>query len=192
MKRLSVFAAIAAVLCPLTAPAAELGHTWVEAGVGRQTFDFPSSLGDDVDFDGGYVRGEVELSRNLYGFGGYSRGTYDDVLGDVELSETRLGLGYAHAVSESTELLGEIGYLGRHGDIPDMDGGRISAGVRTQFGERVEGWARANYTDGDFFDGDVSAQVGALVKLTPTWGLTGEVEAHEDTHRYTLGLRASF
>lgn len=192
MKRLSVFAAIAAVLCPLAAPAAELSHTWVEAGVARQTFDVPSGLGGDIDVDGGYLRGEVELGRNLYGFGSHTRGTYDEFGADLDLSETQLGIGYAHAVGDSTELLGEVGYLGRHGDIPDFDGGRVSAGVRTQFGDRVEGWAKASYTDGDYFDGDVSAQVGALVKLTPTWGVTGEVEAHEDANRYTLGVRASF
>lgn len=192
MNKVLISAALAMALSPLAASADGPGHTWVEAGASRLSFDVPSALGGDHDFDGGYIRGSIAISENVYGFGGYTRGTNDTFGFDLDLSETQAGVGYAHALNERAELITELGYFGRDLGGSEYDGGRLSAGLRGQLGSRVEAWAKASYTDGNFQDGDIAAQVGGLLKLTPNWGITGEVDANENANRYMLGVRASF
>lgn len=189
--KVHLIAALVAALSPLASAAGEVSHTYVEAGVGRTDFDVPAGFGEYA-FDGGYLRGSLELGRGFYGFGAYARGRLDGDWGHVDLDESQLGAGYAHALSDTTDLISELGYVGREFNDMRVDGLRGSVGVRGMLGARVEGWAKANYTDGGDFDGDLSAQAGALYRLTPRWGLTGEVEANEDANRYTLGVRASF
>jgi hypothetical protein len=192
MKKVLVSAALAMALCPLAASAGDLSHTWVEAGASRLSFDMPSAMGYDFDFDGGYIRGSFAINENVYGFGGYARGTNDTYGFDLDLSEMQAGIGYAHGLNERTELVTELGYFGSDMNGSEYNGARLSAGLRGQLGSRVEAWAKASYTDGNFQDGNVAAQVGGMLKLTPNWGITGEVDANQDANRYMLGVRASF
>lgn len=193
MTRHCMIAALAAALSPFAVSAGEISHTHVEAGVGRLRFDAPPGFRNS-EFDGGYVRGSFELGRGFYAFGAHHRGELSDNFGfDIDQEETQVGIGYAHGMSATTDLVTELGYLGRGmGPGWDFDGTRASLGLRSQFGDRVEGWAKASYTDGHRADGDLSAQVGGLFRLTNTWGITGEVDADETANRYTLGVRASF
>lgn len=192
----SIVALLAAVL-PFTADAEELSHTYVEAGISRYTEQVPAWLGADEDYDGGYVRGSVAIGADAYVFGGYTRGSDDTrmpVVGDYEIdaARTQLGLGYGWQVAPSTELVAEASYLQHEWDRYSDGGARVSAGVRTQLLERVEGWAKASYTEGLFGRSRYSAQAGALFELTDRWGISGEVDVEDDANRYSLGVRASF
>lgn len=191
MKK-TLCAALVAVLSPVASMAGEISHTYVEAGAGRAVQDAPVGY-SDARFDGAYLRGSVEVGRGVYGFGEYARSELRDDFGvDADLRRAQLGIGYARGVSDSTDVIVEGGYYGEDLEGWRRDGARGSVGLRTQFGSRVEGWAKGSYTDAGDYDGDLSAQVGALYRLNPTWGLTGEVDANEDANRYTLGVRASF
>ena len=191
MKRVLAVAILA--ISPLAAQAGELRHTYVEGGVSRFSEDVPAWAGPDLDYDGGYVRGAVGFGPNWYAFGSLHRGSDDD--GGVFLedrTETTLGLGYAHALGERTELIAELGAERRDLDWADFDGARASTGVRAALGTRMEGWAKATYSDLDPGYSRFSGQAGALFKIDETWGLTGDVDVRDEGTRYSLGVRASF
>lgn len=188
MKRvLAVFVLSA----PFAAGAADLSHTYVEGGVARLVADAPAGL-QDIGYTGGYLKGSVALSDRFYVFGGHQQ-VANDGFGDVDAKRSSLGVGYNHAVGERVELLAELGHARHSIEDYSTDAARVSAGVRGKLGGRVEGWAKASYTDdASFLDGRYSGQAGAMLKLNPTWGITGEVDAARNANVYTVGVRASF
>jgi hypothetical protein len=191
MKK-TLCAALVAVLSPLAASAGEISYTYVEGGVARVEFDAPPGF-SDVRFDGGYLRGSVELGRGFYAFGEHARTEYETDSGfDFDMEQSLLGAGYAHGLNDRMDLITEVGYVDQDDGWWSQDGARASLGLRSQLGSRMEGWAKANYTDLEVSDGDISGTVGAMYKFNPTWGLTGEAELNEDANRVTLGIRASF
>ncbi|HEY9143131.1 MAG TPA: diffusible signal factor-reguated Ax21 family protein [Arenimonas sp.] len=182
MKRSLIALAFAALL-PLSAQADDkLSYTWVEA-------DY---LNVDGDADGFGLRGSLEFGdSNFYGFGGFNTVEIDN--SNIDVDSFDIGLGYAHSLSDNVDLLSEISYL--NSDVSgfgDLDGYRASVGVRGSFSPNFEGMIKANYTDGDNFDGDFTATVGAQYKFTQTWGVVGEIEAGDGGETYLVGLRASF
>ena len=58
--------------------------------------------------------------------------------------------------------------------------------------DSFEGWLKANYTDGDAYEGEFSATVGAQFKFNQTWGIVGEAEFGDSSSQYIVGVRASF
>lgn len=138
------------------------------------------------------MRGSIELGARVYAFGRVSRGEDDWYGFDIEHHQTDIGLGLRTPISGAVDFVTEAGLRREEVGGFDMDGWRASAGLRGMLGARVEAWAKATYTQETFDDRPYAAQVGALYKLNPTWGLTGEVEIIEDTSRYLVGVRASF
>ena len=193
MKSVHGLAALLAAAIPCAASAAELSHDYVEAGVSRLHEDVPAWYGPDADFDGGYLRASAAFGdRGLYGFGSYRQGRDDRLYGNVNDSTAQLGVGYAHRVAPRVELLGEGSYLRNEFAGYDSETWRASAGVRGAFGTRVEGWAKAHYTDRPVDSTRYSTEFGGDLKLNDRWGVTGALELGEDVRTYTLGMRASF
>ncbi|GGA80511.1 hypothetical protein GCM10011521_18510 [Arenimonas soli] len=187
MKRsnLAIALSLAAVL-PFAAQAQEApSNTWVEG----------SYVNADGNAEGHAVRGSFEFGEsNVYGLAGVTRLDVED--SPLVLDGRELGLGYAHPLSDRTDLFAEAAYRDVEVQVPggavDSDGYRTSVGLRSGLTDRVEGLVKANYVDGDNIDGDFSGTVGGLVKLTPTWGITGDVTFGDDAETYQLGVRASF
>lgn len=182
MKRSLIALALAALL-PLSAQADDkLSYTYVEA-------DY---LNIDSDADGFGVRGSFEFADSgFYGFGGYNTVEIDGTSIDVDSYD--LGLGYAHGLSDNADLIAELAYLNSDVDgFGDIDGYRVSVGIRGSFSDKFEGLVKANYVDGSDFEGDFSGTVGAQYKFTQTWGMVGEIEFAEGGETYLVGLRASF
>ena len=69
---------------------------------------------------------------------------------------------------------------------------RLSVGVRHLIADPVEVWIKGNYTDGDVYDGAGSVSAGLQYRLTPVWGLVGQLEAGGKFSMYGVGVRASF
>ncbi|KFL36235.1 diffusible signal factor-reguated Ax21 faimly protein [Arenimonas donghaensis] len=182
MKR-SLIALSLAALLPLSAQADDkLSYTWIEG-------DY---INVDGDADGFGVRGSFEFGQSgFYGFGGYNVVEIDNT--NIDVDSFDIGLGYAHGLSKNVDLLSEISYLNADVDgFGDLDGYRASVGVRGSFSPNFEGTLKANYVDGDNFDGDFTATIGAQYKFTKTWGMVGEVEVGDGGETYLVGLRASF
>jgi len=205
----------AAALSPVTAIAASRSYTYLDAGYGKQTIESADSDPllrlDDIDADGGYVGGSVELGHGMFVTGAFHRGNGDvDVSSgsqvltrlDVDVQQVALGLGYHYEINERLDWTAELGYLNTRFEYEnralsftekrDGDDARASVGLRGNLSERLEAWGKLRYTDGDTYDGEVSGAVGALLKFNELWGLTAEAGAGAGNRQYTLGVRASF
>lgn len=181
--------ALALAVAPFAASAGELNYTYVEGAFARVDID------DLDDGDGYQLRGSAAIAENVYLYGGY--GSVDANNYDADFSETQLGVGYRHALSERADFIAELGYIGQELDITGLgsasaDGGRVSAGFRGLMADNFEAWVKGGYTDGGDFDGDFSGTVGAQLTFNRTWGLVGEIEAGQDITKYMVGVRASF
>ena len=67
-----------------------------------------------------------------------------------------------------------------------------SSGVRTAFTSNFEGHAFAGYEDfGDGAD-DFYGRVGAQVKFTPNWGVSGDVKFADGDTQWFVGPRYSW
>lgn len=170
--------------------------TYVEAGVQRVSVDL-DSLGDDsLDFDGVGIRTSIELGDNLYIYGGYAWSRNDDFAVDIDARQANAGIGYRHTVFDNADLTAELGF--QHTELAadsfeeNIDGARLSVGLRGALGNSFEGWVKANYVDGSDYDGEFSGTLGAQFVINETWGIVGEVEAGDVTSQYMLGVRASF
>ena len=182
MKRSLIALALVAML-PLSAQASDqLSYTYVEA-------DY---VNVDSDADGFGVRGAFEFGDSgFYGLAGYNTLEVDGI--NIDVDNFEIGFGYAHGLTDRMDLIAEAAYLNT--DVQyfgDVDGYRASIGLRGAFSDKFEGLVKANYVDGDDFDGDFSGTLGAQYKFTQTWGLVGEVEFADNVETYTVGVRASF
>lgn len=207
--------AVALAIAPFAASAAELSYSYIEGGYAQLNQELPDvDLGggmvaqiDDIKASGFQVSGSVEMGPSFYLFGGYKLGNDDvnvDVPGigsgsvDIDLTQFNAGLGYHHGLSDRTDLITELSFIrteadadGEDGSI-DADDARIAVGVRGLMADNVEGWVKANYTDGDAYDGEFSATVGVQFKFNQTWGLVGEAEFGDSSSQFMVGARASF
>lgn len=191
MKRALFALAIAAAL-PMSAQAAERSYSYVE--LDYVNVDFDLGAGSNTDADGFALRGSVELGEsNFFGFGSYA-----DTNGNgFDLTQSELGLGYAHPLNDKADLVAELAW--RNTDVSatgfgsaDSDDARLSVGFRGNLADNFEGTIKANYIDGDAYDGEFGATVGGQFKISDTWGITGEVEFVDDVTTYGVGVRASF
>ena len=194
MKKL-LAAAMLLATTPFAASARDsLGSfTYVEAGVQRLSVDDGT---DTLDFDGAGIRTSIELSDNFYVYGGYAWARNDDLAVDIDARDMQIGLGYRHTVFDNADLTAELGF--QHTELDsdlfrdNLDGGRLSVGLRGALSNNFEGWVKANYVDGSDYEGEFSGTLGAQLIINETWGIVGEIEAGDLASRYTLGVRASF
>jgi Ax21 family sulfation-dependent quorum factor len=193
MKR-SLLALVMLAALPLTAQAAQPNYNYLEA-------DYVSINIQDVDdmdnAEGFGLRGSWAMTDSFYLFGSYLSGSTEISEVDVDVDQSQLGVGFRHGVTETTDFIAELSWLNQSIDVEglgeeDGNGGRLSAGFRHSFDPKFDGFVKANYTDGNDFDGDFSGTVGAFVKFNETWGITAEAEVGGDADIYTLGVRASF
>jgi Outer membrane protein beta-barrel domain len=197
MKKL-LAAAMLLATTPFAASARDsLGSfTYVEAGVQRLSVDYGTPGSDALDFNGAGIRSSIELSDNFYIYGGYAWARNGDLAVDIDAREMQLGLGYRHTVFDNADLTAELGF--QHTELDsdlfhdNLDGGRLSVGLRGALSNNFEGWVKANYVDGSDYDGEFSGTLGAQFIINETWGIVGEIEAGDLTTRYMLGARASF
>src|SRR5688572_23320051 len=143
MKRSLLALALVAAL-PFAAQADDkLSNTWIEG-------DY---VNVDGDADGFGVRGAFEFGdTGFYGLGGWRSVEIDDT--NIDVDHWELGVGYAHDVSENMDLISELAYNQVDVEGFDDDGYRASVGLRGSFTPNFEGIVKANYLDGDEFDGD--------------------------------------
>ena len=214
MKKQLVLA-LALAGAPIAASAAELSYSFIEAGYAQLNQELPHvDLGGgavaqigDIEASGVQVSGSIEMGASFYLFGGYKSGSDDVVVTsnipgfrpvsvDIDLTQFNAGLGYHHGLSERADLITEISYIATEAEVAgsssDADDARVAVGVRGLMTDNFEGWLKANYTDGDAYDGEFSATVGAQFKFNRTWGIVGEAEFGESSSQYMVGVRARF
>ncbi|NVJ66880.1 MAG: hypothetical protein HWE16_10345 [Gammaproteobacteria bacterium] len=201
------------------------------AALSLATACFAASANDKLSynyFQFGLVHSAGELTSDKSGYNFdisldwteslYLRTTYNtqsaDVwaggqVADVDASEYSLNLGFHTAMTRSTDLIAEVGYLKQdaEGLIPqstygnDEDGFQVKLGARTRWNANWESSLFAGYKDVDFspyvneaLHEDDDTIFGAEIRyyLNKTWslGLTVGEEAAGETSQLTL--RANF
>ncbi|HEY4556154.1 MAG TPA: Ax21 family protein, partial [Lysobacter sp.] len=73
-----------------------------------------------------------------------------------------------------------------------FNGYSVEAGVRGALAPNFEGYALAGYEDGRRYDGDFYGRVGAQVKFSPMWGLSGDVKFSDGDTQLFIGPRITF
>lgn len=187
-----------------------VAYTYLDVGYVLQTIQSenpdPRVVIDDLEPRGGYVSGSVALNDAFHLLGSFSAGQ-DDVgvffggviLGEVDLKmrQYQVGFGYHRELSSRIDWVGEFTYLRTKTDIDEVeitdgDDLRITAGVRGVLAPHVEGWLKAQYTDGDAYDGEFSGAVGLLYRFNEMWGVEAEGDFGANNRQLSLGVRASF
>lgn len=180
----TLFAIAIAATLPATAFAgpSDLNYTYAEGGYANL----------DAQAQGAYVRGSAEIgTSNVYVTGEVAHvelrhSDLDATLGEV-------GIGYKHALQSKTDLIGEAAYNRAHTDFGNVDGYRLSTGVRHAFAPRFNGLAKVNYRDLEGADGDFSLTLGGEYKLNQQWSVAAEAEAGEHSYeQYRVGVRYNF
>ncbi|MBP6748719.1 MAG: outer membrane beta-barrel protein [Xanthomonadaceae bacterium] len=189
-------AALVLALVPFAASARDsLGsYTYVEGGFKRLSID--SDITDTFDYDGVYIRSEVEMNDNLSFKGGLAFSKSSDLPVDIDAMELDLGLGYRYNFADNVDLIADVNFQRQEfDDGSDKDvrnNTRLGVGVRGALSNSIEGWVKANYVDGGAYEGDVIGTLGMHVVFNDTWGLVGELDAGGDVSRFNIGVRASF
>lgn len=180
------------------------GYTHVEAGVGRVDVGFYDI---DESANGGYVRGSVAVTDNLYVFGGHERVSkswdIDTERLKATIDQTEIGLGASILLSPRADFVSELSLLrlGAKLYYDDLEGsghvyaGTLMLGIRARPVSNLELWAKAGYRrvdDNLLIDHSMVGNLGIQYRFTPVWGLVGEAEVYEDVRFYRLGVRASF
>lgn len=203
--------ALALAAAPFAAFADSHSYTYIEGGFAQLNQELPSVEEfevDDIEAAGFYLSGSAALGESFHVFGAYRAGD-DDVgvsLGGVEIgsagidmTQFQVGLGFHTSLNARTDFLSEVSMLSTEVDVEDdnqasQDGDdvRVSVGVRHLIADPVEVWIKGHYTDGDVYDGAGSVGAGLQYRLTPVWGLVGELELGSEFSQYAVGVRASF
>lgn len=176
---------------PFAASAEGLSYNYVEGGYTATNLDgLPDS-------DGWGLNGSFAIAPNFHVFGGYNQQDFDDV--NYGYDEWRLGVGYNHEISQNVDLVTRVAYENLQGDDfnlgglrtpgADLDGYSAEVGVRGNLTRQLEGYAMAGYQDGSDYDGDFYGRLGAQVKFTPNWGLSGNVKFAENDTQWFVGPR---
>lgn len=202
--------ALALAVSSFAAVAGELSYSHVEAGYMRTDID---NLGDG---DGFGVNGSVAVSKNFHLFGGYSMQSASEQGIDVDLNQTRAGVGFNTKLNDRADFVARAAYERADIDVDvpgygtldaNTDGYSLEAGFRGQLSVDgdIEGWLMAGYEklesaqiedidlDTDGADDDqFYGRAGMLFKFNPTWGVVAEGRFSSDANQAFIGLRASF
>jgi len=185
MKRSLIALTLAAAL-PFAASAADgLSYNYVQG-------NYVTTKTDGADADGWGLNGSVAVHPNVHLFGSYANQKIDGTSFDFD--QWRVGAGYNTALSARTDFIANVAY-----DKVDLGGGiegdgySVESGVRAALAPNFEGHALLGYEDGDDFDGDVYARLGAQVKFTPNWGVGAEVKvANGGDAQWMVGPRLTW
>lgn len=198
MKRSLIALGLLAAL-PFAASASDLSYNYVEGGYSRI-----NGLGTKVD--GAAINGSVALGSRFHLFGGYealefSERVVDTSLGNMLVPESdidtwRLGVGYNHSLSQSTDLVARIGHARTDYDFSSRDFKSYftEVGVRSQLAPNVEGYLFAGYdkTEGTGESGDYYGRLGGQYNFNKSWGLVADVRFGDGAEQYFFGPRFSF
>jgi hypothetical protein len=197
MKREIVLGSIAALGLATTAMAAEnLSYTYVELGYIDTEID---DLG--ISGDGWGIRGSYRVANAIHLFGSYADLGYD---GNVDVSELRLGGGYAWPMSPKLDLVGSLAYvrmeasssvtvpgLGRVSVSVDESGYSLGAMLRSRLTDQFEVNGGLDHVDVGS-DNDTALEVGGRYFLTPAFNVGLDLRFNDDGTSYMIGGRYHF
>lgn len=183
MKK-SLFAMTLLAALPFAASAADgVSYNYVEGGYVASKLDGP-------DADGWGLNASGAIAPNFHLFGSYNTQEVDHSSFDID--NWRLGVGYNREIAPSADLVTRVAY--ERFEVPgrDFNGYSVEVGVRGALVPRFEGYAMAGWEDGNDYDGDFYGRLGAQVKFSPSWGLSGDVKFADGDTQWFVGPRFTF
>ncbi|MBD7924115.1 MULTISPECIES: OmpO family porin [Xanthomonas] len=176
---------------PFAASAAEgLSYNYVEGG-------YIKTDADGGDADGWAVKGSYAINPNFSVFGDFNRQKTD--FGDVDVDQWRIGAGYNHEISTSTDLVTRVAYNRFDPEYgTKFNGYSAEVGIRTAFNPYLEVYALGGYEDytkkdGINPDGEFYGRLGAQAKLNQNWGLSADLKMNRDGDKeWFVGPRFSW
>ncbi|MCT8285196.1 Ax21 family protein [Xanthomonas translucens pv. translucens] len=176
---------------PFAASAAEgLSYNYVEGG-------YIKTDASGGDADGWAVKGSYAINPNFSVFGDFNRQKTD--FGDVDVDQWRIGAGYNHEISTSTDLVTRVSYNRFDPESGSkFNGYNAEVGIRTAFNPYLEVYALGGYEDytkknGINPDGEFYGRLGAQAKLNQNWGLSADLKMNRDGDKeWFVGPRFSW
>lgn len=183
LSKLAGLALLAAA--PFAASAADgVSYNYVQGG-------YVATKTDAGKADGWGLGGSVAVHPNVHLFGNYANQKLDNT--SIDIDQWRMGAGYNAPISARTDFVATVAYEKYDaGRGFDFSGYSAEAGVRSALTNQLEGYAMLGYEDGGDFAGDAYGRVGALVKFTPSWGVTADVKFIEGDTQWMVGPRLTW
>lgn len=221
--------AVAAALCaPMAAAAQDSRFNYIEGGIvagfvndvetsgtvtGGGTFELETDAGG-----GGFIGGAFEVSEKIHLFGEYAligqelevSDGVDTLEGEFDVVRWRLGVGYAHPISDRTTFYGRLSYDSlEFKDVQvagfDLDTDADGSGAGGEIGliwaatPTIDLQGHVRYTSvgevadsgSDAFDDDILVGVNGRWNFRPNFALVTGYELGKIT-TWNLGLRYSF
>jgi Ax21 family sulfation-dependent quorum factor len=199
------FLASAAATTVVEAQTRHPSYNYVELGYTR--------FNTSPRIDGYTLNGSFALGERFHIFGGFSdldaRRRIDDEDGLIDTIKPsfdlwNIGIGYAHQMSPTTDLVARAGYqrvrLSGVGALGGSDDSWMAeVGVRSAFTPQLEGYAFAGWQGVDFdgldvddWSGDFYGRIGGLWHFTPNWSFNADLKLSGGDRLYFIGPRYSF
>ena len=188
MNRKVCILALALLLIPASAFAADMNYTFVESGWLNSDAD---NLGSG---DGPALGVSWSLTNMVHLVGRYNDVDFDNVplVGDVGLTTFGFGAGVHHSLLDNLDLVGELAYIDMDVDAPGADsesGYQICAGVRMQVAERFEIEGGLEHMDAG--DSDTLLTADARWNFNERWAF-GAGYKIGDNDTFFIGARFNF
>jgi len=180
MKRIALFAAIAA-LCAPSALLADMNYTNFE-------IDYLDLDGDGgVSGDGFQIGGSYELNDQFHLFGSWADQSYD---GGADGETLEIGAGWSHGFSDTLDFVATLSLLDAEIESFSDDGLAIGGGIRTRLGESFELDAGLKYVD--FDESDTGINLGARYYFNDSMALGASLDSYDNADTLRLGFRWEF
>jgi hypothetical protein len=167
--------------------AAGLDYTYAEA---RYILDGEI---EEIDYDGFKLGGSFQVTNDIFAFGSYTDGEFDDVDGDFTLFQ--IGAGYIYPIKPNWDANFSLAYAKFEGEAKgyeddDESGYAISGGVRGMFKPEIE--LRASVNHGKLEESDTWLSLGGDYYFTPEISAGVEFDLGGDTDAFSIGAKYYF
>lgn len=159
---------------------------------------------NDFDIDGGVTLSasyDINYNVNLFGDLFFSTSSDSNVSDDIDVNIYNIGIGYHTAISDKTDVLGEIGLFNSSSDAKvgtvsieqDSSGYTLAGGLRHKLLDKVEVNARFDHRNGDNMT-DTSYTIGSRYYFSPTLsaGIDFNTGSDDGSESLTGSLRWNF
>jgi opacity protein-like surface antigen len=181
MKRIALFAAIAA-LCAPSALLADMNYTNFEV-------DYLDLDGDGgVNGDGFQIGGSWELNDQFHLFGSWQDQSFD---GGFDGETLELGGGWSHEFSDTLDFVGTLSFLDAEIESFSDDGLALGGGIRSRLGESFELDAGLKYVDFDS-GSDTGIELGGRYYFNDSMALGASLDSYDNADTLRLGFRWEF
>ena len=182
MKRIALFAALAAVCAP-SALLADMNYTNFEVDY----LDLDADSG--VNGDGFQIGGSWELNDQFHLFGSWADQSYD---GGFDGETLEVGAGWSHGFSDTLDFVGTLSLVDTEIENFSDDGLALGGGIRTRLGESFELDAGLKYVDLDESGSDTGILVGGRYYINDSMALGASLDSYDDADTLRLGFRWEF